>query len=188
MKKNDKSADKQLLQRLRNPKEKRAAFSELVANFSKPLYWQARRIVKNHQDADDMVQNAFMKAWMAIDSFRGESQLSTWLFQIVTYESLGLLRKDKNDRELRIDVDDDNSYLLDNAEASPSVDGKDIEKKLKAAIDQLPDKQKLVFKLRYYEEMPYSKMSELTETSEGALKASYHHAVKKIEEFVLTDD
>ncbi|MFC4666061.1 RNA polymerase sigma factor [Falsiporphyromonas endometrii] len=135
-----------------------------------------------------MVQNAFMKAWMALDGFRGDAQLSTWLFQIVTYEALGLLRKNKNERNARIEVNDDNAYLLDNAVAHISIDGKETEAKLERAIEQLPDKQKLVFKLRYYEEMPYNKMSKLTDTSEGALKASYHHAVKKVEEFVLSED
>lgn len=154
------------------------AFETLVEAYSEPLYWQIRRLVVNHDDADDLLQNVFMKAWKNIHNFRGEAKLSTWLHKIAINESLNFIQQERQKREMTDASDDD--YLLRNIEADSYFDGDALQKALQKAILALPEKQRLVFNMKYFDEMKYDQISEILGTSVGALKASYHHAVKKI--------
>lgn len=173
--------DSELTARLRDPATCRAAFSDVIARYSQPLYWQIRRMVQRHEDADDLLQNTFMKAWSSIDSFRGEARLGTWLYKIAVNESLTFLEKER--KRLNVSIDDEARPLIEAIEADPFTDGDEIKKQLREAIATLPEKQRLVFNMRYYDEMKYEEMSRILGTSVGALKASYHLAVKKIEQF-----
>lgn len=181
-------SEEKLLEELRDPARRRMAFEKVVRLYNRKLYWQIRRMVLSHDDTDDLLQNTFMKAWSALDGFRGEAKLSTWLYRIAMYESLNFLKKKKIEDDMSISITDENSYLLDNLTGDVYFDGDEAEIAFQKAILELPDKQRLVFNLRYYDEMPYEKMAEITGTSEGALKASYHHAVKKLERFLSPDD
>ncbi|MDE5837593.1 MAG: RNA polymerase sigma factor [Paramuribaculum sp.] len=173
--------DEQLTARLKDPSQCRAAFTEVIARYSRPLYWQIRRMVQNHDDTDDLLQNTFMKAWSNLDSFRGDAKLGTWLYKIAINESLTFL--DKERKRLNISIDDEACPLIEAIEADPFTDGDEIKKKLREAIATLPEKQRLVFNMRYYDELKYEDMSKVLGTSVGALKASYHLAVKKIEQY-----
>ena len=164
----------------------REAFGKIVAHYSQPLYWQIRRMVIDHDDANDVLQNTFIKAWSSIDNFRGDAKLSTWLYKIAINESITFINKKKALNNLSID--DDDSFLTNNLEADKFFDGDKVQVKLQKAIASLPEKQRLVFNMRYYDEMKNEDMSEILGTSVGALKASYHHAVKKIETFFSESD
>ncbi|MCX6333803.1 MAG: RNA polymerase sigma factor [Bacteroidia bacterium] len=172
--------DKDIIQLLKKDSDK--GFRLLVETYSKRLYWHIRRLVILHEDADDALQNTFINVWKNIAEFRNESALYTWLYTIATNESLALINKRK--KNAAISVDDIGSYLANSAEGSTWFDGDDAQIKLQNAILQLPEKQRIVFNLRYFDEMPYEKMSKVLSTSEGALKASYHLAVKKIEQML----
>lgn len=162
---------------------KEAAFTTIIKKYQEKLYWHIRRLVIHHEDTNDVLQNMFIKVWRSLDSFREESQLYTWLYRIATNESLSFLEKQKKHTGLSMS---DESYNLSNTiKASDHFDGNKLEWKLQLAIQQLPEKQRAVFNLRYFEEMPYEKISKILDTSEGALKANYHHAVKKIEDFII---
>ena len=178
--------EKELIARLLNPDTQRNAFEELVGLYSQQLYWQVRKIVISHHDADDVLQNVFIKTWTNLDSFRGDSKLSTWLYRIAVNESLSFINKERAKRNLSID--DDDSFLAAQLESDSFFDGDEAALKLHKAILTLPEKQRIVFNLKYFEEMKYSEMSEILDTSEGALKASYHHATKKIEEYLLAEN
>ncbi|MGC3977010.1 MAG: RNA polymerase sigma factor [Paludibacteraceae bacterium] len=167
-------------------KNKHAAFSQLVRLYQERLYWHIRKMVLNHDDANDLLQNTFMKAWNGIDNFRGESQLSTWLYKIATNETLTFLSSKRNNNTLPIDQMEGN--MLQNLQADAFFDGDEAQLKLQKAILSLPEKQRLVFNMRFYEEMPYEQMSDILGTSVGALKASYHHAYKKIESSLMEDE
>ena len=173
--------DIELVARLREPSTCSAAFGEVIKLYSEPLYWQIRRVVNNHDDANDLLQNTFMKAWSAIENFRGDAKLSTWLHKIAINESITFLEKEK--KRLSISLDDEESFLINTIEADEYVDGDELALLLRKAIATLPEKQRLVFNMKYYDEMKYEDMSEILGTSVGALKASYHLAVKKIEQF-----
>jgi len=168
--------EKALFQQLNNPSTREAAFTRLVREYQKPLYWQIRRMVLTHDDADDVLQNTFIKAWSAIDSFRQESSVQTWLFRIAINESLNHLAKKKQS----LSLDQTEGSLADMLTSDSYFDGDEVQKQFQTAISTLPDKQRTVFNLKYFDEMKYEDMSELLGTSIGALKASYHHAVKKI--------
>ena len=170
--------EKALIQQLHNSSQKEAAFTRIVHKYQKPLYWHIRRIVLFHDDADDVLQNTFIKAWQALDSFRGESQISTWLYRIAMNESLTFLQK----RNLEQSLTDNDAATYDLA-SDPYFDGDRAEQLLQEAIDQLPEKQKLVFCMKYFDGQKYETMSQILGTSVGALKASYHIAVKKIESY-----
>lgn len=175
--------EKELIRLLQDDKTKRDAFNKIVTQYQKRLYWQIRKMVASHDDTDDILQNTFIKAWTNIDKFRGESSLMTWLYRIATNETLDFLssahaRHSAQNTDL-------NDVLATEIHNDVYFDGDEAQRKLQQAILQLPDKQRLVFNMRYYDEMPYQQMSEILGTSEGALKASYHHAVKKLEELVL---
>jgi RNA polymerase sigma-70 factor (ECF subfamily) len=163
----------------------RKAFEQVVNYFSEKLYWQIRKMVLSHDDANDLLQNTFIKAWMSIDLFRGEAKLSTWLYKIAVNESITFLNKQR--LQNNISLDDEAVFVIDKLETDEYFDGDAAQLKLEKAIQILPEKQRAVFNLRYFDEMPYEEMSEIMGTSVGALKASYHHAVKKVEDFLSHD-
>lgn len=173
-----------LVERLHDPKTQQAAFSELVKEYSEPLYWQVRKIVLNHDDANDVLQNTFIKVWTSIDNFRGDSKLSTWLYRIAINEAITFLNKQRAANN--VSIDDADTFLLSRLESDEFFDGDEAQMLLQKAILTLPEKQRIVFNMRYFDEMKYEDMSEVLETSVGALKASYHHATKKIEDFLST--
>ncbi len=162
--------------------DKSKSFSEIVRTYQERLYWHIRQMVLVHDDANDVLQNTFLKAWRGLDNFRGDSQISTWLYRIATNETLTFLAQKRMRNVFSMDETED--LLLNNLQADSYFDGDEAQLKLQKAILTLPEKQRLVFNMRFYEEMPYNEMSEILETSVGALKASYHHASKKVEEFL----
>lgn len=168
----------QLTRRLQDPAEVRMAFNEVIKLYTEPLYWQIRRMVQNHDDANDLLQNVFLKAWTNIDSFRGDARLTTWLYKIAINESLTFL--DKERKRLGLSMDEEASMLANTIEADEWIDGDELKTELRQVIASLPEKQRLVFNMKYFDEMKYETMSEILGTSVGALKASYHHAVNKI--------
>ena len=178
--------EKQLMQQLKDPATQRMAFERVVREFSEQLYWQARRIVLTHDDADDVIQNVFLKAWTHLDDFHQDARLSTWLYRITINESVDFLRRKKN--QATVSADQEETGIANMLIADNYFDGDETQALLQEAIAQLPDVQRTVFNLRYYDDMKYSDMSELLETSEGSLKASYHIAVKKISEFFKRHD
>ena len=178
--------EKLLMQQLMDPATQRKAFERVVREYSEQLYWQARRIVLTHDDADDVIQNVFLKAWTHLDDFHQDSRLSTWLYRITINESVDFVRRKKNKSVVSTDQEETgiaNMLLADNY-----FDGDETQALLQEAIAQLPDVQRTVFNLRYYDDMKYSDMSELLKSSEGSLKASYHIAVKKISDFFKRHD
>lgn len=164
-------------------------FKLIVEMYSAQIYWQLRRMVYNHDDANDLVQNTFIKAWEGLDNFRGEAKVSTWLYSIALYEGLGHLRQQQRKQAHLFNSEDEalTNYLLNQLESDTYFDGDEYERKFQEALLSLPEKQALVFRLRYYDELPYEEISQMTGTSVGALKASYHHAVKKIEALLKQD-
>jgi RNA polymerase sigma factor (sigma-70 family) len=174
--------DSLLLQQFRDPATRERAYTELIRKYQERLYWHVRRMVVDHDDANDVLQNVFIRVWNALGNFKEESQLYTWLYRIATNESLTFLEGQK--RRASVSLSDVESGLENKVRADQHFDPNKLEWKLQLAIQQLPEKQRLVFSLRYYDEMPYEQMSRVLETSEGALKASYHHAVKKIEDYI----
>lgn len=160
-------------------------FRLVVEKYSSKLYWHIRRLVILHEDADDALQNTFINAWKGIGDFRSESALYTWLYRIATNEALTLINKRK--RNSAVSIDDLGNYFENSHEGDSWFDGDAAQIKLQNAILQLPEKQRVVFNLKYFDEMQYDEMSRVLGTSEGALKASYHHAVKKIEKFLGED-
>jgi RNA polymerase sigma factor (sigma-70 family) len=178
-------SDIELLQQFKTDATKERAFTAILKKYQEKLYWHIRRMVVEHEDANDVLQNMFVKAWKGLENFREDSQLYTWLYRIATNESLTFLAKQK--KRTTVSMSDDDSGLSNNVKADTHFDGNKLEWKLQLAVQQLPEKQKAVFNLRYFDEMPYAEMSSVLETSEGALKASYHHAVKKIEEYILNN-
>lgn len=166
----------------REPAMKEAAFTSIIKKYQERLYWHIRRMVVDHDDANDVLQNVFIRIWNGLDNFRQDAQLYTWLYRIATNECLTFLEGQK--KRAAVSLSDVESGLSNKIKADKEFDANKLEWKLQLAIQQLPDKQKLVFGLRYYDEMPYEHMSQVLGTSEGALKASYHHAVKKIEDYI----
>lgn len=162
--------------------EKEKYFSQIVRTYQERLYWHIRQMVLVHDDANDVMQNTFLKAWKGLDDFRGDAQISTWLYRIATNETLTFLAQ-KRMRNV-ISMDETEDLLLSNMQADSYFDGNEAQLKLQKAILTLPEKQRLVFNMRFYEEMPYEMMSDILGTSVGALKASYHHASKKVEDFL----
>lgn len=161
------------------------AFNLIVRKYQQPIYWHVRRLVIIHEDADDIVQDVFLKAWKGLDKFRGDSGLFTWLYRIATNEALSFLKKKKT--RFFIPIVDVENQLLEALQSDVYYKGDEIQRNIQKAILTLPEKQRIVFNLRYYDEMKYEDMAKILDTSEGALKASYHHAVKKIEKYVKND-
>ena len=178
--------DSQLKSLLDNPKTLRKGFEMMVRQYSEQLYWQVRRIVLTHEDANDVLQNTFVKAWNGLSGFHGDSKLVTWLSRIAINESLDFMRRQKN--LTMISTDDLDMGIANRLMADDYFDGNQTEAQLQEAIAQLPEVQRLVFTMRYFDEMKYSEISRITGTSEGALKASYHIAVKKISDFFKHHD
>ncbi|MCE4564865.1 RNA polymerase sigma factor [Maribellus sp. CM-23] len=178
--------DQHIIADLKDENKRNLAFHMLVKTYQERLYWHIRKIVLNHDDADDVLQNTFMKVWRNIDTFREESSLFTWLYRIATNESITFLNSKK--RKSLLPLNEESEYLLENLASDPYFEGDKIQLKLQEAIVRLPEKQRLVFNMKYFDEMKYDDMAEILDTSVGALKASYHHAVKKVEEFLKNND
>jgi RNA polymerase sigma-70 factor (ECF subfamily) len=157
-------------------------FQLLMRSYQERVYWQIRRLVTGHDDANDVLQNTFIKIYTGIGKFKGDAKLYTWIYRIAVNESLNFIRKRKKTQGVSIDEEDLN--LAERLKSDPYFDGDEVEIKFQEALARLPEKQKAVFNLRYYDEMPYQQMAEVLETSVGALKASYHHALKKMEEYL----
>ena len=174
--------DKELLYRFKESDTKEAAFTAIIKKYQEKLYWHIRRMIVDHDDTNDVLQNMFIKVWKSLENFREDSQLYTWLYRIATNESLTFLGQQK--KRNSVSLSDVENGLSNKLKSDSHFDANKLEWKLQLGIQKLPEKQRLVFNLRYYDEMPYEEMSRVLETSEGALKASYHHAVKKIEESI----
>ncbi len=175
--------DNELLLQFHNPETREKAFAAIIKKYQEKLYWHIRRMVVEHEDANDVLQNVFIRVWKGLDNFREDSQLYTWLYRIATNECLSFLEQQK--KKATVSFEEVESGLSNRIKADKNFDANKLEWKLQLAIQRLPEKQRVVFNLRYYDEMPYEEMSKVLETSEGALKASYHHAVKKIEDYIL---
>ena len=177
--------EKDFIQDLLNPKTQNVAFQKLLRDYQRPLYSHIRSIVLNHDDADDVMQNTFIKVFRYLKDFKGDSKLFSWMYRIATNEAITFI----NQKAKRNGTTSEalQTKIVDNLKADVYFDGNEIQIKLQKAVALLPEKQQLVFKMKYYEEIKYEDMSEVLGTSVGALKASYHHAVKKIEEFMKTN-
>ena len=178
--------DKDLLAKIRNPETLNYGFNLLVLTYQQKIYWHIRKMVIDHDDADDITQDVFVKIHKNIASFREDAQLYTWIYRIATNECLSFLQRKK--RKFFLPIGDVESELSDKLDRSSHVSGDEIQIKLQKALLKLPDKQRLVFNMKYFDDMPYEEIASITGTSVGALKASYHHAVKKIEEFLTETD
>jgi RNA polymerase sigma factor (sigma-70 family) len=175
--------ENQFIQELLDPKTQNQAFQKLLSNYQKPLYSHIRNIVLNHDDTDDVLQNTFIKVHQNLKNFKGESKLFSWMYRIATNEALTFLSQ--KSKKSGITSEKLQSKTIDNLQADVYFDGNQIQIQLQKALVSLPEKQQLVFKMKYFEELKYEEISEILGTSVGALKASYHHAVKKIEAFVI---
>jgi len=175
-------SDQELIENLRKESTRDQAFRGLVLKYQERLYWHIRKIVLNHDDTDDVLQNTFLKVWKNLDGFREESTLFTWLYRIATNESLTFISAQK--RRALVPMNEVSDLIKNKLDSDEYYEGTEIQKKLQQAILKLPDKQRIVFNMRYFEEMPYQEMSGILKTSVGALKASYHHAVRKVEDYL----
>ena len=174
--------EKDFIKELLDPKTQNVAFQKLLHDYQKPLYNHIRNIVLNHDDTDDVLQNTFVKVFQHLKNFKGDSKLFSWVYRIATNEAITFI----NNKAKRNGTTSEamQTKIVENLQSDVYFDGNEIQLKLLKAIALLPEKQQLVFKMKYYEEIKYENMSEILGTSVGALKASYHHAVKKIEEFM----
>ncbi|AYN04720.1 MULTISPECIES: RNA polymerase sigma factor [unclassified Flavobacterium] len=177
--------EKVFIQELLNPKTQNIAFQKLVSNYQKPLYGHIRNIVLDHDDAHDVLQNTFVKVFRHLNKFKGDSKLFSWVYRIATNEALTFLTQKA--KLSGITSEELQNKTIDNLQADTYFDGNEIQIKLQKAIVLLPEKQQLVFKMKYFEELKYEEIAEILGTSVGALKASYHHAVKKIEAYVISN-
>ncbi len=175
--------DKELLAQFKEPSTMERAYTAIIKKYQERLYWHIRRMVVDHDDANDVLQNMFIKVWKGLANFREDSQLYTWMYRIATNECLSFIEQQK--KRSSVSLSNEENGLANQLKADKNFDSSKVEWKLQLAMQQLPEKQRAVFNLRYYDEMPYEEMSRVLETSEGALKASYHHAVKKIEDYIL---
>ncbi len=178
-------AETSLLADLTDKHKKEQAFRQLVQTYQERLYWHIRRMVLNHDDADDVLQNTFIKVYQNIDGFKGDSKLYSWMYRIATNEALTFLKK--RSKNAGITSEELQQQLVNQLEADVYFEGEEIQLKLQRALATLPEKQRQVFNMKYFDEMKYQEMSEVLDTSVGALKASYHHAVKKIEAYLTQD-
>jgi len=178
-------SDEELLALFREEERRNFAFNLIIRKYQQKLYWHIRKIVIKHDDTDDILQNTFVKIWKGLDGFREDSKLYTWLYRIATNEAITHLNKIRKKNHISLDAP--SNFLEEKLESDTDFKGEEIQKKLQKAILGLPDKQRIVFNMKYFDEMKYEEMSEILNTSVGALKASYHHAVKKIESFFESD-
>ena len=167
---------------LQSKKDKEAAFRVLVSQYKERLYWHIRKIVLNHDDADDVLQNTFIKIFKNVDNFKGDSKLYTWMYRIATNESLTFIAK--RARQQNVSVEEVKEHALNNLESDVHFEGEAIQLTLQKAINTLPEKQQLVFNMKYFDNMKYEELSKILDTSVGGLKSSYHIAVKKITAFI----
>ena len=178
--------DRGIIADLKQDNKKDLAFHTLVNKYQERLYWHIRKMVMNHDDADDVLQNTFIKVWKSISKFREESSLYTWLYRIATNESISFINSNK--RRSFMPLNDTSEFLVKNLESDPYFEGDEIQLKLQRAILRLPEKQRIVFNMKYFDELKYEEMSKILDTSVGALKASYFHAAKKIEDYLKSTD
>ena len=176
-------SDKEMIDMLQDPHTRREGFAVLVRQYSEPLYWKVRRIVLNHEDANDVLQNAFLKIWNNLDTFQGKSALSTWLYRIAINEALDFVRRQKNVNSATVSTEDEPGVAA-RLMGDDYFDGDEAQARLQEAVARLPEVQRTVFTLKYFDDLKYSEISKILDTSEGALKASYHLAVKKITEYL----
>ncbi len=181
--------DKELLEKYRDPSSRNYAFNLMVKMYQQKIYWHIRKMVIDHDDTDDLVQDTFVKVWASLEQFRGDSQLYTWIYRIATNECLNFLNKKR--RRFFLPIGDVEGELMEKLETNADYvtsgndpSGEEIQLVLQKALLKLPDKQRLVFNMKYFDDMKYEEISQITGTSVGALKASYHLAVKKIEDFL----
>ena len=179
------NTEDELIQQLHDPEKQRDAFAQVVNLYGEKLYWQIRKLVLTHDDADDLLQNTFMKAWTNIDYFRGDAKLSIWLYKIAINECITFLNRQRSKNS--ISLDDADVFMLERLRGDSYFDGDEAQMKLQEAVLRLPEKQRLVFNMKYYDDMKYEEMSDILGTSVGALKTSYHIAVKKVEAFLTKD-
>ncbi len=177
--------ESEFIQELLNPKTQNQAFEKLLIKYQKPLYNHIRTIVISHDDTDDVLQNTFLKVYQYLKTFKGESKLFSWMYRIATNEALTFLKQKA--RKNGVSSETIQNKAIENLQSESYFDGNEIQIKLQKALVNLPEKQQLVFKMKYFDELKYEEISEILGTSVGALKASYHHAVKKIESFVIKD-
>ncbi len=174
--------EREVLALLQDENTQKKGFEKIVAQYSEQLYWQIRRMVFSHDDANDLLQNTFIKAWINIDYFRAEAKLSTWLYRIAVNECITFLNKQRATNT--VTIEDAGADMIERLESDEYFEGDKVQIALQKALLTLPEKQRIVFNLKYYQEMKYEDMSDVLGTSVGALKASYHHAVKKIEKYL----
>ena len=172
----------EIINQLNDPNKRSSVFTKLVQLYQERLYWHIRKMVLSHDDANDIMQNTFMKAWKGLDGFRGDSQLSTWMYRIATNETMTFLASKR--LATITSMDDVENTLMQNLQADEYFDGNALQLKLQRAILTLPEKQRLVFNMKYFDEITYEELEKILGTTAGALKASYHHAVKKIEKYL----
>ena len=178
-------SENEIVDQLRNQDTRREAFTKVVEAYSEKLYWLIRKMVLSHDDANDILQNTFLKAWTNLDHFRGDAKLFTWMYKIAINETITFLNRQRAINH--ISLDDVDVFMLDKLTGDEYFDGDALQLKLEEAVLSLPEKQRIVFQMKYHDEMKYEDMSEILGTSVGALKASYHHATKKIEAFLTKD-
>lgn len=174
------SEEKELIEDLQRPYTQKKAFERMVTLYSEPLYWQIRRMVFSHSDADDILQNTFLKAWMHLEQFRGESKISTWLYRIAYNESVTFIKKNSH----QVPTTDHTMELANQMESDAYFDGDEMQIRFQSAVESLTPKQRIIFNLKYYDEMKYAQISDMLGNSIGTLKASYHQAVNKIKTFL----
>jgi RNA polymerase sigma factor (sigma-70 family) len=183
--------DQAILEKFANPESRNFAFNQLVRKYQQKIYWHIRKMVIDHDDADDLTQETFIKVWQGLETFRGDAQLFTWLYRIATNECLNFLNKKR--RRFFMSINDVEGELLEKLEVAAGqsdypMGGDEIQLKLPKALLTLPEKQRLVFNMKYFDDLKYEDIADITGTSVGALKASYHHAVTKIEKFLNGED
>ena len=179
-------SEKEIISLIREKKTLRQGFEALVNKYSERLYWRIRRMLLTHEDSDDVLQNTFIKVWLNLDSFRGDSKLSTWLYRIAINESLLFIRQNKD--KFTVAIDDPELEIENQLKSDPYFSGDQLDIEFQKAIKTLPDRQRQVFTMRYFDDLKYREIADVLELSEGALKASYHHAVNKIEEYIKNLD
>ncbi|WP_452220532.1 RNA polymerase sigma factor [Lacinutrix salivirga] len=177
--------DNQLLEQLKSTTQRDHAFKVLIKQYKERLYWHIRHIVKSHDDTDDVLQNTFIKVYKNINNFKGDSKLYSWMYRIATNEAITFINK--NAKRLHITNEEAQNLAIKNLESDVYFEGSEIQLKLQEAIATLPEKQQLVFNMKYFQDLKYKDLAEILDTSEGALKASYHIAVKKIEAYLTKD-
>jgi len=183
-------SDNEIVNMFQKPETKNKAFNILLKTYQQRLYWHIRKMVLNHEDTDDILQDVFIKVWNHLEGFREDAKLYTWLYRIATNECITFLNSKKNKSTISLnqeDEDEDSSYLMETLKSEEFIDGNNIQIKLQQALLTLPDKQRLVFNMKYFDDLKYEEISEVIGTSVGALKSSYHLAVKKIEKYMTSN-